>query len=160
LYKADFTKLKIGASFKEIQRVLDKRESDWRAEQKEMIKRKIEKARENGKKVEEKHIALLRGCKQFGGPFLDKNEMESALKLHGKDEKIKKKIIKQEISYRKLSCPRDVLERPALYKLNKLSVMELEANLLALVSSDFDTSLPMPDEDEVIEKIKSIFLTN
>jgi hypothetical protein len=144
-------------SLQKVQKTLDKREELWKIKQKEVLKRKIEKSQETGRKIEEKYLTLLRACKACGGPCLSQGEVQNALKIYGTDEKSVKKILKQEISYRKLHCPQDVIERPALYKLNKLSIQQLTNNLMCLVSTEYTEALLMPDEDEVVDQIKLLF---
>lgn len=149
--------LKIDKSMKEVKNLLDEREKLWRLKQKEILKEKIEKTLKEGKRTEERSMSFLKECKKFGGPFTEVEEFERVLSRYKNDEKTFKKILKQEITFRRLTCPRDALDRKNLYALNKISVEDLKKNLLELIGTKFEPALEIPDEDDVLEAIMKIF---
>ena len=66
---------------------------------------------------------LLDKCKEHNGPFAATEEVENALNVM-KDEKVRKKMLRNELLFRKLICKHDYQENPALYKVNGMSERE------------------------------------
>jgi hypothetical protein len=96
-------------------------------------------------------------CKTWGGPCTNANELKMALKLCKLKKIPIKKILRSEISFRKITTPRDVIERPQLYKLNKLTEIQLEENFIILLSTEFKQIQEMPEEDKILDSIRNIF---
>ena len=75
---------------------------------------------ENGRREGEFHGIVLRKCKLHDGPLTSVNELQIFLKTQ-KENKEKKKLLRLEIQYQRLSHQRDCQDRPDLYKVNGLT---------------------------------------
>jgi hypothetical protein len=149
MFMADDTLLKLS-------RILDSREKVWMESQRELLRKRIMKQQEAAQKSFDKSISLLALCKSWGGPFVTFDEFEKALLNMQEDEKQVKKVLKSEISYRKLISGRDVIIRPNLYRLNKIPIATLKLNLTTLISTLSSENTAFPDEDDILEKIKEL----
>jgi hypothetical protein len=137
---------------KNLKKILDRREEDWVKSQDFLFKQRPSKHQEDAHKFEEESNILLKLCKTWGGPFTEFPDFEKAWNQPNQQEKHLKKILKSEISFRKITYPRDVVDRPTLYKLNKLSVIDLKTNLSILLSTSFECPIvEIPSEDDVLE---------
>ncbi len=66
-------------------------------------------------------------------------------------------MLRSEIAFRKLTNPLEVHQHADLFKMNKIPDEKLEQNFSSLLSTEYYQPLEMPDEDEILEKIKEIF---
>lgn len=146
----------ISKTTKKLIKLLDEKEKEYLKKQKDILCKKLQKSAENAQKVEEKNEKLLKLCKTWGGPFTEFSELEEATK-NIKNEATLKKMLKSEISFRKLTCPRDVIERPDLYRLNLLSIIQLKENLTILLTTQQNLNfIEIPGEEQLMEIISKI----
>ena len=112
---------------KNISNILDIHEKKWFESQAEITKTKIaarhEKAIHRGNYV---HTLLVK-CKQHGGPFTSKNELEICIQNNKESDIQLKRILRVEISNRKHTSLKDFQTSPELYKINQLSHMRNES---------------------------------
>ncbi len=121
---------------RKVRKVVDFRHKEYMKSQKDILRRKLDKNANQQVIQQEKNHALLETCKSWGGPCMNLDDLESALSF-GKSHKITEKfILKKEISFRKIMCPTDTVERPELYKLNLLTPEQLKDNLIKLVTTE------------------------
>ena len=113
--------------------VLNTREKQWNEKQKELyairIKEKIQKA------VRQKGYVrkLLETCKSWEGPCVTSDELSAAIDAKaGKQEQ----IVKAELTFYRNIHKSDMIARPDLFKLNKMSHEERLENLLVLLGDE------------------------
>ncbi len=142
---------------RQLQKLLDTEQKSYTKIQESKFKDIVEKSHSEHLKTIEKNHALLLTCKTWGGPCTNTNELKMIKKIAATKKILLKKVLKSEISFRKITTPRDAVERPHLYKLNTLSEEKLEQNLTTLLQTEFRKPLEMPDEAEILELIKTVF---
>ena len=108
-------------------------ENDWTHDQKLVKKETLRAEMEKGKRTGEFLGMVLRKCKLHDGPLTSINELEEFLKRENGD---KKKLLRVEIQFQRLTNSRDFQERPDLYKVNGLNGEEMITNLATFLASD------------------------
>ena len=120
-------------TYRQVFKILDGMENDWTHDQKLVKKEKLRAEMEKGKRTGEFLGMVLRKCKLHDGPLTSINELEEFLKRENGD---KKKLLRVEIQFQRLTNSRDFQERPDLYKVNGLNGEEMITNLATLLASD------------------------
>lgn len=110
-------------------------------------------------RIEEKGQSLISLSKSWKGPCTTVNELNQSIEFYVKKESDLKKLLKTEIKIRKITSPNDSIERPNLFKLNMLTVSQLEQNFRSILSTKFMEIVEIPDEEEGLELIKIAFVT-
>ena len=93
-------------AFQEVFQVLDEMEDTWTEDQKKAQKDRLKAAMEKGRREGEFHGIVLRKCKLHDGPLTSVNELQTFLKTQ-KENKGKKKLLRLEIQYQRLSYQRE-----------------------------------------------------
>ena len=116
-----------------ITKVLEKREKVWNENQKQLLVIRIKEKFE--KSIDQKDYTkkLLQTCKTWGGPCTTAEELQSI--LIAKPD-IQERIVKVELTYYRTTHKTDMLSRPDLFRLNKITHEERLENLLILLSDD------------------------
>lgn len=140
-----------------IRKLLDSQQKEYSKRQEEIFEKSILKSHCDQQKTVEKNHALLMCCKTWGGPCTNIQEFNMCVKLCQMKKIPLKKMLKTEISFRKVTSPRDVIERPALYKLNTLSIEKLQENLTILLTTEFRNVLEMPSASNILNVIRNAF---
>ena len=113
---------------------------------------------EKGRREGEFHGIVLRKCKLHDGPLTSVNKLQTFLKTQ-KENKKKKKLLRLEIQYQRLSHQRDCQDRPDLYEVNGLTEEEIIANLATLLASDSvdekAEDLIFDSEDQIMSILKA-----
>ena len=151
----DCNKSHIEKVTKSIKRILDKEEKAWAESQNILTEVKLKNdVKKAAKQIEYVHL-LLAKCKKHGGPFISINEVETNLKVVGSDTE-KKRILRAEILYRRHTSTKDFQNRPHLYKVNQLSLIEMKINIATIITnpvSDLKEIPTLPTEEEVMQMI-------
>lgn len=153
---ADYSKIQIDKTIKNLTKVLDQQELNFIRTQEEIYQEKLQKNVDMALKLEERSITLLKKCKEWGGPWTEFQEFQASVKKIKDQEKLRK-ILRTEILYKKLLCPKDFERRKDLYKVNKMTLAQMKENLTVLLS----TEVANPDTDcgdlqTILEKLNSI----
>ena len=123
---------------KRVFEILDTMEETWTVNQKEYEREVLKKRLAKGKRQREFLATILRKCKIHGGPMTSLSELEAFMQ-DNKENKEKKKLLRLEIQYQKLTHKADFEGRPDIYKVNGLSEGEMFENLTVLLASDSTT---------------------
>ena len=154
LYQARCVKI-IDKGIRNIAKLLDVEEKKWVQSQQLLTEQKLkENAAKASHRVEYVHV-LLAKCKKHGGPFVSVQELESHLK-ELRNEADVKKMLREEISYRRHISTRDFQERPQLYRVNQISVIEMKVNLGVLLTNaeiDVEETTTLPSEEEIMNTL-------
>jgi hypothetical protein len=142
---------------KAIKKLLDAQQKEYSRSQEERFMSNIDKSHNDQLKILEKSHALLQTCRTWGGPCTTVQELKMGIQLCKIKKVPLKKMLKSEISMRKVTSPRDVIDRPQLYKLNKLTEDELQRNFTTILQTKFKDVQEMPDEDDILNIIKDAF---
>ena len=116
---------------RKIRKVLQQREIEWNDNQKTLQKARIEQKLALAGKRKDYGMKLLQNCKTWGGPCTTQEELE--LVLENRSD-MQEKIVKVELTYYKYTHKPDVIARPDLYHLNKISHEERLENLLVILT--------------------------
>lgn len=158
LLYCDYDQIHVDRTVKNMKLVLDDQEQRFIEIQKEIMEDKIRSHVTAAEKLEERSNNLLKKCKTWGGPWTEFSEFKSAVSRM-KDEVELKKIIRNEILFKKVTCPRDFEKRKALYKVNKMSLAEMKANMTILLSTEqLNPDFISPDESTILAKISQAVL--
>lgn len=139
-----------------IKKKLDINEKEFRDRQKRKMQDIIAAGHDQKLKIQEKNQALLVLCKSWNGPILTMADFDLAKAIVLQQNIPLKKFLKTEISFRKMTNPREVVENADLFRLNKLSVEMLETNFKKLLSIKYLELKEMPEDVEIINIIKNI----
>jgi hypothetical protein len=142
---------------RKVRKVVDFRHKEYMKSQKDILRNKLEKNANQHIVMQEKNHALLETCKKWNGPCMNVKDLDLALSLCKTQNISEKFVLKKEISFRKIMCPTDTVERPELYKLNLLTPEKLKENLSKLLNTELCVPVEMPDPDEVTELVKAFF---
>ena len=142
----------------ELRALLDQREEEWDAAQREIKVRHLESLIQKGKNRENYIDKVLAKCKTWGGPFTKTDEMKVVLTKE--DEDGQRKILRHEIVFQKTTHPNDALLRKELYLINKQTVTTMTFNLGVLLGGDRiqeenDGEVFLPTEADVMSIISS-----
>ena len=122
------------AASNQVVKILDGMEKEWTEEQKAEKKKKIQADMEKSKRPGDLLGVVVRKLKnEYCGPTTSLPELEEGLK---KIEKNKKKWLRLELQFQRLTNAKDALERSYLYKVNNLTENEMAENLATLLASD------------------------
>ncbi len=132
-------------------------QKEFSQRQKEIFENNITRGHNEQLKNLEKSQALLMTCKTWGGPCTNINEFRMCVRLCSVKNVPLKKMLKSEISMRKVTSPRDVVDRPHLYKLNTLTIEQLQENLTTLLTTEYKLTEEMPDDENILNKIREAF---
>lgn len=154
---ASDTKINKRSDIMKLRNHLDERYIEWMTKQKNHLNSKVRRHEEESVRVQEKNQCLLSITKTWKGPCTTIDELDYAINNFAKNENVLKKILKTEIKFRKITSPNDSVERPNLFKLNKLSTKQLEQNLRMILSTKFADFVEVPDEDEGLKLIMLAF---
>ena len=113
--------------------LLDKRESDWTAMQREKLKEKITLKL---KKMTDFNIMLrnlLETCKKWGGPVTSASEL---LEILRRNPDLSEKILRNEFSYFVHTHITEKAQRPTLFRQNNISYDEKLENFCILLTDD------------------------
>ena len=98
---------------------------------------------------------LLKKCKDRVGPITILKELNLFLKSTHKEDK--KKFLRQEIQFPKITHKKDSIKRPELHRLNGLTLPDFSVNLAAILTPDSiidkDETLLFESADEIMEII-------
>ena len=133
-------------------------EETWTVNQTEYKREVLKKRLAKGKRQGEFLATILHKCKLHGDPMTSLSELEAFIK-DNKENKEKKKSLRQEIQYQKLTHKADFEERPDIYKVNGLSEGEMFENLTVLLASDSTTDettdVLFDSEDKIMSILQS-----
>ena len=97
----------------------------------------------------------MQQCKSWNGPCTTQDELESVLASH---PRIQEKIVKVESTYYRHTHKPEVIARPDLFKLNKITHEKRLENFLVLLS-DIDnaagTITDLPTKEDVLNTIRT-----
>ena len=128
---------------------MDEMEKVWTEEQKAAKRNKVKADMEKSKRSGEFLGIVIRKLKVYGGPTTSLSELEEMKKMEGD----KKKVLRLQLQFQRLTNPRDAQERPHLYKVNNLTGNEMLANLAILLASD---SVEGDGEDVIFDSADEI----
>lgn len=137
--------------------LLDQQYKMWMKMQDENLRNRLDRNNTEKIKIQERGVALLTQCKVWYGPCTTEADLQNSIQSYVKNDKDLKKLLKTEISFRKITSPNDFAERPELFRLNKLTNMKLQENLLIIFNTTFLKISDIPDEEDGLEKIKNYF---
>lgn len=80
LMYADYSKIQIDRTIKNLAKVLDQQELAFIQTQEEIYKEKLQKNVEMALKIGERSITLLKKCKEWGGPWTEFQELQTSVK--------------------------------------------------------------------------------
>ena len=109
--------------------MLDAMELSWNEDQKSKQSAKLQSNIEKKQRSNDFVDALLIKCKNHGGPVTTVADIQAISD---------KSYLRQEVQFQRVTHPRDVAERPALYKINGLTADEMAANLITMLDSGLD----------------------
>ena len=139
-----------GKGFNAVVKVLNDMESKWYNEQKQLLHIRIAEKIEKGKKKSQYTLKCLQLCKGWGGPATSVEELHQILSSH---PDLKEKIVRNELIYYRDTHKSDILDNPAMFKVNKNSHEERLVNLCSLLagqgSSHSGTQLPTNRDAEI-----------
>ena len=130
LYKGN-TK-QIDNSSKIIMHMLTEREKKWTEGQKVKMKKKLDEKFKKGSNETNLMKKLLADCKSWNGPFTSGEEMITVIKSRPDQEEF---IVKTELAFFAHTHKKDKIQRPELFRQNKITFEKVE-NLLVLLSED------------------------
>ena len=96
---------------------------------------------------------LLENCKSWGGPCVSAEELETILLAKPDNQD---RIVKAELAYFRQTHKPDMIGRPDLFKLNKISSEERLENLMTLLSdrdNSTGTVVDLPTNADVLQMI-------
>ena len=102
----------------------------------------------------------MQTCKSWTGPCTTQDELE---KILASNPSIQKKIVKVELTYYWYTHKPEVIARPDLFKLNKITHEERLKNFLILLSDVDDaagTVADLPTNENVLKAIKATSIEN
>lgn len=115
---------------------------------------KRQRCDEEKKKKANRTNNLLSEVKTWKGPITTTDELKAIIKM--KDKGKQKKILKTEVSLRKLLHPDDAVNRKSLYLVNKLTNEQLIANFKTILEYGDQDYIEL-DEDEMIVRLNELF---
>ena len=144
----------ITSTQKKIFKQLDAMELKWSTSQRNEYKKRLGEMMSRKQKRNDFVQSLLKKCKAHDGPVTDDSELKTMIIMYkGKDKELKS-ALRTEIQYQKHIHVKDAQERPALYKVNNLTLDELNCNLMAMLTRDEETDgehTLFHTEDEIME---------
>ena len=137
-----------------IRKVLEDREEKWNDSQKKLLSIRIKEKLEKSEKSKDYSKKLLQTYKSWGGPCTTSEELQSVL-LAKPD--LQEKIVKTELTYYRSTHKSDLLARPDLLRLNKITHEERLENLMILLNDeDYATGsiADLPSNEDALTIIK------
>ena len=116
-------------SLKNIFKSLDSIEVERTLEQRELSKKRVAKSMGKSKRGKESIDLFFKKCKEHGGSITTLKELNLFLKSTHKEDK--KKFLRQEVQFQKITPKKDSIQRSELYKLNGLTLQDVSVNLAA-----------------------------
>ena len=150
LYQSDQSR--VDHLTKKIYKALCKREDDWTESQRHLQKGKILEKMAKTVKEQDYMLKLLRECKTWCGPWTSCDELAAI--LQHRPDKVEK-IVKTELAYYRHTHKSDMIARPELFKLIRITheerlenlfILPSDNNLIATASSASIVDLPTDDD--------------
>ena len=136
----------------QVKNVLQARETKWNAQQKMLMKAKIQAKFEKLNTQKDYSRKLLENCKSWGGPCVSAEELETIIAKPDNQDR----IVKAEFAYFRQTHQPDMIARPDLFKINKISSEEQLKNLMILLSDRDNltgTVTDLPTNADVLQMI-------
>ena len=153
LYKGD-TK-KIENSSKIIMHILSEREKKWTEEQKNKMTKRLDEKLKKASNETNLIKKLLADCKSWNRPFTLGEEMIQVIKSRPDQEEF---IVKTELAFFSHTHKTDKLQRPELFRQNKITHEEKVENLLVLLCDYAEqssaTTANLPTNADVLKVLK------
>ena len=155
LHKANYSKAE--KVTKQISKLLKVRELSWTNSQKELQKKRIEEKHRKGRQHDIYVDKLLSDCKGWKGPCVTLEELVAIIESQ---PKLAEKIVRTELAYYRHTHRSDVIARPELFKLNKITHAERLENLCILLrdetlSATSDCATGLPSNNEAITVLEN-----